>query len=87
VVSRRARKLRRHEHERSRPRRRDAAASALARRWPGCITCRWVEVKLCRNGALGLGCTHPMACYGQAGRGKNCCSWEREPGADDQLGA
>ena len=59
------------------------------RRWVDdgrrCITCRWVEVKPCSTPGrpLGLGCTHPMACYGQAGEGKSCCSWEREPGADD----
>lgn len=48
-----------------------------------CITCRWVEVKLCRADTLGLGCTNPGCCYGQAKRDGACCLWEREPGADD----
>ena len=48
-----------------------------------CIHCRWVEVKV-RPTSRGLGCLCPKCLYGQAGEGKSCCSWEREPGADDE---
>jgi hypothetical protein len=57
-------------------------APSLAR---SCQHCRWVNVRLALNGALGLGCLHPRALYGQAGRNKDCCSYEREPGSDDEL--
>jgi len=57
-----------------------------------CITCRWVEVKLCGGASRavwgeawpppGLGCTNPKCCYGTAKRDGACCCWEREPGIE-----
>jgi len=51
-----------------------------------CRYCRWVEV-IPRKGVPrgSLACTSPKACRGQAGEGKACCDFEREPGADDEV--
>lgn len=48
-----------------------------------CPHCRWYlplpKVKK-------LGCTHPWGSPGMSGPHYSCCSWEREPGIDDDLG-
>jgi hypothetical protein len=46
-----------------------------------CIHCRWVEISPIR----GMGCLCPKCLYGQASTERTCCSYEREPGADDEL--
>jgi hypothetical protein len=45
-----------------------------------CLHCRWVEVT-----QRGMGCRCPKCLYGQASELSTCCSYEREPGADDEL--
>ena len=54
-----------------------------------CIYCQWVDVRILippKNGyTRGLSCTNPKCHRGQAGEGKDCCSFTREPGADDEL--
>lgn len=50
-----------------------------------CIHCHWVDVVFAVTGRRSLGCNCPKCLYGQAGEGKSCCSWEREPGSDDEL--
>lgn len=47
-----------------------------------CVYCRWVDV----IPTGGLGCLCPQCLYGQASRDRSCCSFEREPGSDDELG-
>jgi len=47
-----------------------------------CRRCRWVKVT--SAGALGYLCQKCL--YGQATRARICCSFEREHGADDDLG-
>ena len=50
-----------------------------------CRCCRWVEVSYWPTNARGsLSCTCPKCVRGQAGEGKDCCYFEREPGADDE---
>jgi len=34
---------------------------------------------------ISLSCLAPKTCYGQASRGGHCCSFEREPGSDDEM--
>src|SRR5689334_5723473 len=51
-----------------------------------CVHCRWVEIKMRGDGQLSIGCTDPRCCYGQAKWDGSCCGWEREPGADDEMG-
>ena len=46
-----------------------------------CIHCRWVEFSPTR----GMGCMCPKCLYGQASHERTCCSYEREPGADDEV--
>jgi len=46
-----------------------------------CKHCRWVEF----TPEHWMVCGNPKCCRGQAGEGKYCCSWEREPGSDDEL--
>lgn len=36
-------------------------------------------------GVYSIACACPKCLPGQAGEGKVCCSFEREPGADDDL--
>ena len=52
-----------------------------------CEFCRWVDVHPLpkRPLVIALGCLQPMTHYGQAARGGLCCSFEREPGADDEM--
>ena len=51
-----------------------------------CIYCHFVDVKDGkRSPGRSLGCLHPKALYGQAGEGKDCCSFLRETGSDDDL--
>ena len=51
-----------------------------------CIYCCYVDVKPGkRSPGRSLGCLHPKTLYGQAGEGKDCCSFVREPGADDEV--
>lgn len=60
-------------------------AVTMYRPWHGagrrCIHCRWVEI----SPARGMGCLCPKCLYGQASTERTCCSYEREPGADDDL--
>ena len=53
--------------------------------WQGdgrrCTHCRWVEM----TPTGGMGCLCPKCLYGQASAERTCCSFEREPGADDEL--
>jgi hypothetical protein len=44
------------------------------------LHCRWVEVT-----QKGMGCLCPQCLYGQASELRTCCSYEREPGSDDEL--
>ena len=46
-----------------------------------CKHCRWVDV----TPTGGMGCLCPKCLYGQASPERTCCSYEREPGADDEL--
>jgi hypothetical protein len=46
-----------------------------------CVHCRWVEVLPTR----GMGCLCPKCLNGQASPERTCCSYEREPGSDDDL--
>jgi len=46
-----------------------------------CVHCRWVDV----TPAGGMGCLCPKCIYGQASPERTCCSYEREPVADDAL--
>jgi hypothetical protein len=46
-----------------------------------CVHCRWVDV----TPTGGMGCLCPKCLYGQASPERTCCSYEREPGADDEL--
>lgn len=41
--------------------------------------------RLARTARSGWAAWHPRAYYGQAMRDGACCSWEREPGADDEC--
>ena len=52
-----------------------------------CEFCRWVEARPLskRPLVIALGCLQPKTHYGQASRGGLCCSFEREPGADDEV--
>ena len=46
-----------------------------------CKHCRWVEVRH----TDGMGSLNPKCLYGQASELRTCCSYEREPGSDDEL--
>ena len=54
-----------------------------------CIYCQHVDVRVLippvRGYTRSLGCTNPKCLRGQAGEGKDCCSFQREPGSDDDL--
>ena len=52
-----------------------------------CIHCKWVDVSPSKRNPLerSLGCANPKCCGGQAGEGKSCSQWQREPGSDDEL--
>lgn len=52
--------------------------------WRRCECCTHVDF-VTRPDGYSLGCNHPSALYGQAGKGRTCCSFEREPGSDDEL--
>lgn len=52
--------------------------------WRRCECCAHVDM-ITRPGGYSVGCLHPRALYGQAGKGKTCCSFERDPGSDDEL--
>lgn len=45
-----------------------------------CRYCRWVEGYFPR-----FSCGNPKCLRGQAGVNVSCCSYEREPGSDDDL--
>jgi hypothetical protein len=45
-----------------------------------CLHYRWVEIT-----PRGVGCICPKCLYGQASELRTCCSYEREPGSDDEL--
>ena len=51
------------------------------------IHCRWVGVGPLRRQKPGrsIWCENPKCLRGQAGEGKSCSCWEREPGSDDEL--
>lgn len=49
-----------------------------------CECCHHADVIPRRTG-YSIGCLDPRAHYGQAGIGKACCGFEREPGTDDDL--
>lgn len=46
-----------------------------------CRHCRWVDIR--PRG--GMGCNCPQCLYGQASESRVCCSYEREPGSDDEV--
>lgn len=52
-----------------------------------CECCRWVDMYPSRRtpGTYGIACACPQCLPGQGGAGKVCCSFEREPGSDDDL--
>lgn len=52
--------------------------------WRRCECCRFVDW-IRRPSGYSLGCLHPKCLYGQAGKGKACCGFEREPGSDDEV--
>ncbi len=67
----------------------DHEAEALAANSPcrRCEHCRFGEMSPSTWAGCGYGvsCRHPRLPPGQAGVGKNCCYFEREPGSDDEL--
>lgn len=52
-----------------------------------CQHCRWVHMYPDKSAGIWMVCTHPRTCRGQAARNTSCCSFEREPGTDDDLPA
>lgn len=52
-----------------------------------CECCHWADMHPHPRAEHGysLGCLNPKCLLGQAGVGKVCCMFEREPGADDDL--
>lgn len=55
--------------------------------WRRCECCTHVDMKQRPDleGGYAVGCLHPRALYGQAGKGKTCSGFEREIGSDDDL--
>ena len=52
-----------------------------------CECCHFADVRANAKEPVGygVGCLHPKCSRGQAGVGKSCCYFEREPGTDDAL--
>lgn len=52
-----------------------------------CECCRHVEIRPNRAAEHGysVACLNPKCLRGQAGVGKSCSAFEREPGTDDDL--
>lgn len=52
-----------------------------------CECCRWAEIRPNPRTQHGysVACANPKCLRGQAGVGRACCCFEREPGTDDEL--
>ena len=55
------------------------------RRCEFCVHAVFVRPRTDGRPGYSLLCGCPKCLPGQAGRGRDCCSFEREPGADDEI--
>lgn len=55
--------------------------------WRRCECCHFVEIRpnAAAEHGYSVACLNPKCMVGQAGVGKSCSAFEREPGADDDL--
>ncbi len=50
-----------------------------------CRYCRWALPVVTRDQRVVFSCSNPRCSLGQASTQGGCCSFEREPGSDDDL--